>query len=131
MEAQRTFAERSVELFLTSRDGRRVVVEVSDPSYPPVYHLVDFDCSSATMLGCVRRQYGEDSDTWPYRKEQLGPVTDPALALDAAGKSYRYVRLPGEDHWLSSSETRIQVLTELESFLESSLHSACSISEQK
>lgn len=329
---ERTFPERSVQVLVTSRDGRRVVVEVSDPSHPPAYHLVDFDRSSATMLGeaypglvnfefgkvqpvryaardgaeipayltlpagqtaaskvplvvlphggpeahdryefnwwtqffasrgyavlqpqfrgstgfgeshrlagrrqwgkrmqddvtdgvkamvdrgvtspgCVcivgasyggyaalagaaftpevfacaasvngisdlpamlgfvHRQYGEDSDTWPYWKEQLGPTTDPVLAqvspihsaanikaavllmhgsedtivpakqsegmaaaLDAAGKSYRYVRLPGEDHWLSSSETRIHVLTELESFLESSLHSACSISEQK
>ena len=29
----------------------------------------------------------------------------------------KFVKLPGEDHWLSRSETRIQVLAELESFL--------------
>jgi hypothetical protein len=33
-------------------------------------------------------------------------------ALKAAGKQARLVELKGEDHWLSRSETRIQVLTD-------------------
>jgi hypothetical protein len=38
-------------------------------------------------------------------------------ALKAAGRSVNLVRLPGEDHWLSRSETRIRMLEELETFL--------------
>jgi len=38
-------------------------------------------------------------------------------ALVAAGKTCTFVRLPGEDHWLSRSATRTQVLREMETFL--------------
>ena len=38
-------------------------------------------------------------------------------ALQAAGKAHTFVELPGEDHWLSRSESRIRVLTEMETFL--------------
>jgi len=38
-------------------------------------------------------------------------------ALNRAGGDVRIVRMPGEDHWLSTAETRIQVLTEIEAFL--------------
>jgi len=38
-------------------------------------------------------------------------------ALRRAGADVRLVRLDGEDHWLSTTETRTQVLMELESFL--------------
>ncbi len=40
-----------------------------------------------------------------------------ARALEAAGKSVRFVRLEGEDHWMSRSADRIRILKELESFL--------------
>ncbi len=40
-----------------------------------------------------------------------------ALALKAAGKPYELIELPGEDHGLSQSVTRIRMLTELERFL--------------
>ncbi|MCA3693729.1 S9 family peptidase [Aquidulcibacter sp.] len=40
-----------------------------------------------------------------------------ASALKAAGKPYKLVELKGEDHWLSKTETRQQMLTELEAFL--------------
>lgn len=33
------------------------------------------------------------------------------------GKPHRFVELPGEDHWLSRSESRVRVLTEMETFL--------------
>jgi dipeptidyl aminopeptidase/acylaminoacyl peptidase len=38
-------------------------------------------------------------------------------ALMAAGKTCTFVKLPGEDHWLSKSATRTQVLREMETFL--------------
>lgn len=40
-----------------------------------------------------------------------------AAALKAAGKQYTFIRLTGEDHWLSREPTRIRVLLELEDFL--------------
>ncbi|MEI9994579.1 MAG: S9 family peptidase [Rhizomicrobium sp.] len=39
-------------------------------------------------------------------------------ALRAAGKPVRFVRLEGEDHWLSRSDTRLQMLREMVAFLE-------------
>jgi len=39
-------------------------------------------------------------------------------ALRAAGKPVTYVKLNSEDHWLSRSETREQMLEALVSFLE-------------
>ena len=42
-------------------------------------------------------------------------------ALTAAGKQHKFVRLDGEDHWLSRASTREQVLTEVESFLAANL----------
>ncbi len=44
-----------------------------------------------------------------------------AQALSAAGKSVSVVALPGEDHWLSRTETRVQVLKELDAFLKAHL----------
>jgi dipeptidyl aminopeptidase/acylaminoacyl peptidase len=44
-----------------------------------------------------------------------------AKALEKAGKPASLVKLPGEDHWLSRSDTRIRVLKELETFLASNL----------
>jgi dipeptidyl aminopeptidase/acylaminoacyl peptidase len=40
-----------------------------------------------------------------------------AKALKTANKPYTFIELPGEDHWLSSSASRIQVLAEMEKFL--------------
>jgi dipeptidyl aminopeptidase/acylaminoacyl peptidase len=40
-----------------------------------------------------------------------------ANALKSAGKAVKFVRLYGEDHWLSDAETRIRMLEELEMFL--------------
>lgn len=40
-----------------------------------------------------------------------------AKALQAAGKPHTYVELPGEDHWLSRTATRVRVLQETERFL--------------
>lgn len=40
-----------------------------------------------------------------------------AKALQGLGKPHTLIELPGEDHWLSRSESRLRVLTEMESFL--------------
>jgi dipeptidyl aminopeptidase/acylaminoacyl peptidase len=47
-----------------------------------------------------------------------------ARALGAAGKRHTLVKLSGEDHWLSRSETRIRVLKELDAFLAEHLGAA-------
>lgn len=39
-------------------------------------------------------------------------------ALRSADKRHKFVELPGEDHWLSRSDSRIRVLTEMEAFLD-------------
>lgn len=44
-----------------------------------------------------------------------------ALALRNAGKTFEFVELPSEDHWLSQSVTRIRMLTEIERFLAANL----------
>jgi dipeptidyl aminopeptidase/acylaminoacyl peptidase len=44
-----------------------------------------------------------------------------AHALSVAGKSVTVATLAGEDHWLSRTETRVQVLKELDSFLRTNL----------
>ena len=47
-----------------------------------------------------------------------------ARALDRAHKEYQLVKLPGEDHWLSRSATRIRVLSEIEKFLATKMPAA-------
>jgi dipeptidyl aminopeptidase/acylaminoacyl peptidase len=40
-----------------------------------------------------------------------------ASALKSLNKPHTLIELPGEDHWLSRSDSRTRVLTEMESFL--------------
>lgn len=40
-----------------------------------------------------------------------------AKALKSLDKPHTFIELPGEDHWLSRSESRTRVLTEMETFL--------------
>ena len=56
--------------------------------------------------------YGTGDSVVPHTQS-----TEMVKAMQAAGKSATLVTLAGEDHWLSRTETRIQVLRELESFL--------------
>ncbi|HSY44493.1 MAG TPA: alpha/beta fold hydrolase [Steroidobacteraceae bacterium] len=44
-----------------------------------------------------------------------------AHALSSAGKSVTVATLAGEDHWMSRTQTRVQVLKELDSFLRTNL----------
>jgi dipeptidyl aminopeptidase/acylaminoacyl peptidase len=40
-----------------------------------------------------------------------------ANALEESGKTHAFVKLEGEDHWLSRSDTRIRLLQEIDAFL--------------
>jgi dipeptidyl aminopeptidase/acylaminoacyl peptidase len=51
----------------------------------------------------------------------IGQSESMARALAAAGRPFEFIRLPGEDHWLSRSETRLRVLTEIEAFIKKSM----------
>lgn len=106
------------------------------------------------MLGSVKGQHGQESDSVAYWLDNIGspfhkkviarsparaadqihipillmhgvddtvvPIEQSELmarALTDRGKPFEFIRLPGEDHWLSRSETRLRVLTEIETFL--------------
>lgn len=114
-----------------------------------------------SMIGFIRREYGTDSNAINYMYRDLGAVGDeklgarspvnlvartraPVLLMHGAddsvvpiyqseamersmkqyGKPVTFVRMPGEDHWLSRSETRVQVLQELEKFLARNLNAS-------
>lgn len=47
-----------------------------------------------------------------------------ALALARAGKRHVFVRIDGEDHWMSTGPMRVRVLTETERFLQTHLGAA-------
>lgn len=57
--------------------------------------------------------HGRDDTVVPFEQSQIM-----ASALRAAGKPVQLVALGKEDHWLSRSETRLQMLTETVKFLE-------------
>jgi dipeptidyl aminopeptidase/acylaminoacyl peptidase len=57
--------------------------------------------------------HGKDDTVVPY-----GQSVDMTDALQAAGKPVEFVTLRGEDHWLSSADTRLQMLTSAVAFLE-------------
>jgi dipeptidyl aminopeptidase/acylaminoacyl peptidase len=57
--------------------------------------------------------YGEKDTVVPPRQS-----TDMASALKSAGKSVELVELDGEDHWLSRSATRLQMLKAMVAFVE-------------
>jgi dipeptidyl aminopeptidase/acylaminoacyl peptidase len=60
--------------------------------------------------------HGVDDTVVPIEQSELM-----ARALTDLGKPVEFSRLPGEDHWLSRSETRLRVLTEIETFLRKNL----------
>lgn len=57
--------------------------------------------------------HGKDDTVVPYDQSQRM-----AKALEAAGRKPEFLTLPAEDHWLSRSETRLQMLTATVEFLE-------------
>jgi dipeptidyl aminopeptidase/acylaminoacyl peptidase len=57
--------------------------------------------------------HGDNDPVVPLKQSQLM-----ANALKKAGKPYEFVKLKGEDHWLSRTETRVQMLQATVKFLE-------------
>jgi dipeptidyl aminopeptidase/acylaminoacyl peptidase len=57
--------------------------------------------------------HGKDDSVVPFSQSE-----NMADALKAAGKQVEFVQLDGEDHWLSRSETRLQMLKATVKFLE-------------
>jgi dipeptidyl aminopeptidase/acylaminoacyl peptidase len=60
--------------------------------------------------------HGEDDTVVPIAQSEAM-----ARALDKAGKQYSFVKLKGEDHWMSRAETRLQIMKEIEKFLAANL----------
>lgn len=74
---------------------------------------------TARMRASVLLMHAVDDSRVPiYQSEAMD------RSMKAAGKPVQFIRMPGEDHWLSRSETRVQVLKELEKFLARSLNAS-------
>ena len=93
-------------MLIGSRRDDRKQLEAVSPSY-----------QAAAVKAPVLLIHGELDTVVP-----IGQSERMASALKAAGKVVKFVRLPGEDHWLSDASTRIRMLEELESFLAEHLH---------
>jgi dipeptidyl aminopeptidase/acylaminoacyl peptidase len=72
--------------------------------------------SARTIRAPVLLMHGTDDSVVPLAQSEIM-----VNALKAAGKTYQFVPLQGEDHWLSTSATRIRMLSEIERFLAASL----------
>ena len=68
--------------------------------------------SARTIRVPVLLLHGTNDSVVPFAQSEMM-----ANALKAAGKPYQFIPLDGEDHWLSSSATRIRMLSEIEKFL--------------
>ncbi len=82
------------------------------PTSDPVIAAKSPARSASTMRAPVLLLHGVDDSVVPIDQSERM-----AKALQSAGKTVAFVRLQGEDHWLSRAETRLQVLKELEKFL--------------
>lgn len=56
--------------------------------------------------------HGKDDTVVPISQSKMM-----AKALKKAGKKYKFIKLKGEDHWLSTSETRLATLQAIDRFL--------------
>ena len=68
--------------------------------------------SAATVTAPVLLLHGVDDSVVPIAQSERM-----ARALEKAGRPVKFVKLAGEDHWLSRGDTRLQVLKELDAFL--------------
>ncbi|MFZ5617029.1 MAG: alpha/beta hydrolase family protein [Pseudomonadota bacterium] len=68
--------------------------------------------AGANFKAPVLLLHGDDDTVVPFSQS-----AKMESALKKAGKNVRLVKLKGEDHWLSSSETRLQALRELDAFV--------------
>jgi dipeptidyl aminopeptidase/acylaminoacyl peptidase len=72
--------------------------------------------SARTFRAPILLLHGTNDSVVPFDQSQMM-----ANALKAAGKPVELIPLEGEDHWLSSSATRIRMLSEVEKFLAANL----------
>ena len=72
--------------------------------------------SARTIRAPILLLHGTNDSVVPFAQSEMM-----ANALKAAGKPYQLMALEGEDHWLSSSATRIRMLSEIEKFLAANL----------
>jgi dipeptidyl aminopeptidase/acylaminoacyl peptidase len=72
--------------------------------------------AAVNVTASVLLIHGLDDTVVPFEQSKAMDA-----AMKAAGKQCRLVTLKAEDHWLSRSDTRTQVLTELEQFLAENL----------
>ena len=93
-------------MLIGSRTDDRKQLEAVSPAY-----------QAANVKAPVLLMHGELDTVVPIKQSERM-----ADALKSAGKSVQFVRLSGEDHWLSDAPTRIRMLEELESFLAEHLH---------
>ena len=75
--------------------------------------------SATTVRAPILLLHGTDDTIVPIAQSRLM-----AHALDSAKKEYEFVELPGDDHQLHSSVTRVKMATELERFLAKHLGAA-------
>ena len=75
-------------------------------SISPVHFAADFKAPVLLL-------HGRDDTVVPIKQSDIM-----YKALRRADKSVELIRLKGEDHWLSSSATRLQLLTEIDQFLD-------------
>ncbi|MDY6947129.1 MAG: S9 family peptidase [Pseudomonadota bacterium] len=68
--------------------------------------------SAATVRAPVLLLHGVNDSVVPVSQSR-----GMAKALESLDKPHSLIELPGEDHWLSRSESRTRVLTEVETFL--------------
>ncbi|MDG2523249.1 S9 family peptidase [Caulobacter segnis] len=78
----------------------------------------DLDAISPAVLAAradapILLIHGRDDTVVPYDQS-----VQMARALKQAGKPHEFVTLPGEDHWLSRGDTRLQMLQSTVAFLE-------------
>jgi len=72
--------------------------------------------SVSTIRAPILLLHGSNDSVVPFLQSQMM-----ANALKASGKPCQLITLDSEDHWLSSSVTRVRMLTEIEKFLAANL----------
>jgi dipeptidyl aminopeptidase/acylaminoacyl peptidase len=68
--------------------------------------------AAATVRAPVLLLHGVNDSVVPVAQSR-----EMAKALESLDKPHTFIEIPGEDHWLSRSESRTRVLTEMETFL--------------
>jgi dipeptidyl aminopeptidase/acylaminoacyl peptidase len=85
------------------------VTDSKDPKLTAISPLASAAAADAPVLLI----HGADDTVVPIDQSE-----DMERALRRAGKAVTFVKLAGEDHWLSKAETRLQMLAETVKFLE-------------